>query len=230
MNARDRLERNVRTRRLAVFRPGRCGAGAALCLLGAAALSAASAQAEGSSGPGLSLAVGASASSDGSAPSPTADTPSQTEVPEDPRVRDPANYEFAFVSVGAYQTWSLAGHFLYFGAGGGLGPPLYRYSKLGDNKAGWDPSLDIVYGNVFLRVKPIPYIDLDLGPKIAITSALDKVKDPPQSGFSYGGYVDLRVGSKNIKVGPRIEYDRIAYYNYYENGWRITPLMLRVVH
>ena len=69
-----------------------------------------------------------------------------------------------------------------------------------------------------------------MGPKIALGSALYNVKDAPQTAFSYGGYVDLRVGSERIKVGPRFEFDRIAYSDYYENGWRVTPLMLRVVH
>jgi hypothetical protein len=180
------------------------------------------------------------------APSPAADAPPAasptTSLPVD---KNPANYEFAFVSVGAYQTWAIAGNVLYFGAGGGLGPPLYRYSKLGKNPfvpgqsadAGWDPSLEIAYGNVFLRVAPAKFLDIDIGPKISLGSRLydgnkhtsDQV-DAPTTAFSYGAYVDLRVGTERIKVGPRFEYDRIAYANYYENGWRITPLMLRVVH
>lgn len=141
-----------------------------------------------------------------------------------------ATYEFAFVSVAAYQAWAIAGQWLYFGAGGGLGPPLYRYSKLGDNDPGWDPTLEVCYGNLFLRVAAGDYVDVDVGPKIAIVSALFDVKDAPQSGFSYGAYADLRVGSKDIKLGPRFEYDRIAYYDHYDKGWRLTPLMLRVVH
>jgi hypothetical protein len=172
------------------------------------------------------------------APSPTADAPPKAN-PESglPLDKNPAHYEFAFVSVGAYQTWAIAGNVLYFGAGGGLGPPLFRYSKLGKNDAGWDPALEIAYGNAFLRVAPAKFLDIDIGPKISLGSRLydgnrhtsDQV-DAPTTAFSYGGYVDLRVGSERIKVGPRFEYDRIAYANYYENGWRITPLMLRVVH
>jgi hypothetical protein len=149
---------------------------------------------------------------------------------------DPANYEFAFVSVGAYQTWAIAGRTVFFGAGGGLGPPLYRYSKLGSKSAGWDPILEIAYANLFIRVAPVRYVDIDVGPKIALGSALFDVADAPQSAFSYGGYLDLRVGTPTIKVGPRFEFDRIAYSpsgatsNGYESGWRLTPLMLRVVH
>lgn len=145
----------------------------------------------------------------------------------DPR---PANYEFAFVSVAAYQTWAIAGRWLYLGAGGGLGPPLYRYSKVGSRDPGWDTSLEVAYANAFVRITPVPYVDVDLGPKIAITSELDQGRDPPQSAFSYGGVFDLRVGSPTIKVGPRFEYERVAYYNYYENAWRFTPLMVRVYH
>jgi hypothetical protein len=143
---------------------------------------------------------------------------------------NPAHYEFAFISMGAYQTWGLAGRWLYFGAGGGIGPPLYRYAKLGDRDAGWDPSLDIVYGNAFLRIQPIVNLDLDFGPKIAIISSMYDVTAAPQAGFSYGGYVDLRIGSRTIKLGPRFEYDRVAYFDTYDKGWRLTPLMLRVVH
>jgi hypothetical protein len=143
---------------------------------------------------------------------------------------NPANYEFAFVSVAAYQAWGLAGRTLFFGAGGGLGPPLYRYSSLGGREPGWDPSLEVVYGNLFLRVSPVPYVDIDVGPKIAILSTLYDANDPPQSGFSYVGYADLRVGSRDIKFGPRFEYGRVAYHDYHEAGWRLTPLMVRVVH
>jgi hypothetical protein len=161
----------------------------------------------------------------------TEDTGSESKSTwQDPGDPNPAHYEFAFVSMGAYQTWALAGRWLYVGAGGGIGPPLYRYSKLGDKAAGWDTTLDIVYGNAFLRIQPIPNIDLDFGPKIAIISALYDVTAAPQAGFSYGGYVDLRVGSRTIKLGPRFEYDRIAYFDTYDKGWRLTPLMLRVVH
>lgn len=174
-------------------------------------------------------------------PSPAADTPPPDDSPSSQLPnKNPSNYEFAIVSVAAYQTWAIAGNVLYFGIGGGVGPPLYRYGKLGStnasdqtgvsHKAGWDPTLDIVYANAFLRVTPFKNLDLDVGPKIALGGALYNVNDAPQTAFSYGGYVDLRVGSERVKVGPRFEYDRIAYSNYYENGWRLTPLMLRIVH
>jgi len=142
----------------------------------------------------------------------------------------PAHYEFSFVSVGAYQAFAIAGRWLYVGAGGGIGPSLFRYSKLGDNKAGVDPDLEIAFANAFIRVSPSEYLDIDVGPKIALGTALFNVKDPPQSAFSTGGYVDLRVGSRTVKVGPRFEYDHISYSSYGENGWRLTPLMLRIVH
>ena len=169
----------------------------------------------------------ASANAEGSAPE--ADT-APKEEPVDPRVRNPANYEFAFVSVAAYQTWALAGSVLYFGAGGGLGPALYRVSKIGHHDVGWDPDLEIAYANMFLRVVPVKYVDIDVGPKIALGAALFNVPDAPQSSFSYGGYVDLRIGSPTIKLGPRFEYDRVAHSTFSENGWRLTPLLLRIVH
>ena len=160
---------------------------------------------------------------------PTADT-APVGSPDARGSANPANYEFAFVSVAAYQNWSLADRWLFFGAGGGLGPPLYRISKLGSNKVGIDPDLDIAYANAYLRFEPCRYLDLDVGPKIALGSALYNVKDSPQNAFSVGGYVDLRVGSPTIKVGPRFEYDYIAYSDYSEKGWRLTPLLLRIVH
>jgi hypothetical protein len=143
---------------------------------------------------------------------------------------NPANYEFAFVSVAAYQAWGLAGRTLLFGAGGGFGPPLYRYSALGGRDATWDPTLEVIYGNVFLRLAPSRFVELDVGPKIALVSSLFDVVDPPQSGFSVAGYADLRVGTRDVKFGPRFEYGEVTYYNYRESGWRLTPLMLRVVH
>jgi hypothetical protein len=189
------------------------------------------ADAEGNAGASISLGGDSTASASGSAGSaaPEADA-APKEEPVDPRVLHPPNYEFAFVSVGAYQNWSLVGSVLYFGAGGSIGPPLYRYSKIGSNSAGWDPDLEILSGSVYLRFSPIKYLDLDVGPKIALGSALFNVPDPPQSSFSYGGYVDLRIGSKTIKVGPRFEYDRVAHSDFTENGWRITPLLVRVMH
>jgi hypothetical protein len=119
---------------------------------------------------------------------------------------------------------------LYLGAGGGLGPTLFRYAKLGKNDAGWDPTLEIAFANAFIRFKPVPYVDLDVGPRISLGSALYDQPDPPQPAFAYGGYVDLRVGSPTVMFGPRFEYDRVAYSNFYQNAWRITPLMVRVYH
>ena len=196
---------------------------------------------------GLSLGVGASTSSapggDGTAsaapppaddstasPSPTADTSNPSKSTERDLSLDHATYEFAFVSVAAYQAWSIAGSILSVGAGGGLGPALYRYGKLGDKPAGWDPTLEIAYANAFLRFSPIENIDLDVGPKIGLGSALYDAPDAPVTAFAFGGYADLRVGTDRIKVGPRFEYDRIEYAQTYENGWRLTPLMLRIVH
>jgi hypothetical protein len=161
---------------------------------------------------------------------PERDTPAAEAPAAEESAENPATYEFAFVSVGAAKAWAIAGNTLFFGAGGTLGPPLYRYSKLGDNQAGWDPGIDILSGVLFVRVSPSPYLDIDVGPKLAIGSALYNVTDAPQSAFSVAGYADLRVGSRTVKVGPRFEVDRIAYSNYYESGWRLTPLMLRVVH
>jgi hypothetical protein len=181
---------------------------------------------------GVSVSLGGSSNAQASAPpaSPAADqggtsAPTRTDGDE-----NPANYEFAFVSVGAYQTWSIAGRVLFVGAGGGLGPPLYRYSKIGSNGAGWNPTLDIVYGNFFLRVSPVRYLDIDVGPKISLGATLFDVPDPPQSAFTFGGYADLRVGSRTIKVGPRFEYVKVAHSDFSESGWILTPLMLRVVH
>jgi hypothetical protein len=212
MDVRDQRDRTARL-------PGLfCGLS---LLLAPAAVHAAEAEAE------VSLGGEASAS----AAEPAADT-GAPEAPEDEdtRPKNPANYEFGFVTVSAYQNWSLAGRWLYFGAGGGLGPPLYRYSKLGNNEAGWDPSLEIAHANAYLRISPARFVDIDVGPQIALGSALFNVKDPPMSAFAVGGYVDLRVGSEKIKVGPRFEYDDLAYATYHEHGWRITPLMVRVMH
>ena len=156
-------------------------------------------------------------------------TPAAGEV-HDPRPKNPANYEFAFVSVSAYQAFSIAGRWLYVGLGGGVGPPLYRYGKLGDNDAYWDPNIEIVHGNAFLRVAPAPWIDIDIGPRLALGAATYNVKDPPNSSFAASGYADLRIGTQNIKLGPRFEYVNLAYAGYSEQGWRITPLLLRVMH
>jgi hypothetical protein len=156
-------------------------------------------------------------------------TPSEPEAP-DPRPKNPANYEFGFVNVSAFQAFAIAGRWLYFGIGGGVGPALYRYGKLGDNEAGWDPNIEIVHGAMFLRVAPAPFIDIDIGPRLALGAATYNVKDPPNSSFSAGGYVDLRIGTEKLKFGPRFEYANLAYADTSEKGWRITPLMVRVMH
>ncbi len=154
----------------------------------------------------------------------------------------PSTYEFAFVSVGITQAWSIAGRTLFLGAGGGIGPALFRISQLKCSDAvgpcddsstrdvGIDPSLEIAYGNGFVRLSPIPYVDLDVGPKVAIGTTLYNVPEPPRPSFIYGGYADLRIGSRTIKLGPRFEYSRTAYADFYQNGWKLTALMLRVVH
>ena len=172
---------------------------------------------------------GASASGSSSAESkPEADT--KADEPIDPRVKNPANYEFTFVSVAAYQTWGIVRDVLYFGAGGGLGPSLYRFGKTGKNDFGLDPNLEIAFANAFLRVKMTKFVDLDLGPRMGIGAALFNVPNAPQSSFMYGGYADLAFGSPKIKAGMRFEYNRIAHSDYFENGWRVTPLFVRVVH
>lgn len=175
--------------------------------------------------------TGASVSLSASTEDVKADTsaPSEPQKP-DPRPKNPANYEFAFVSVAAYQSFALAGRWLYFGIGGGVGAALYRYSKLGDNGAYWDPNFEIVHANAFLRVSPIEYVDIDVGPRIALGAAFYNTKDPPNQSFSAGGYVDLRVGSQTVKFGPRFEYANLSYADYSEKGWRLTPLMVRVMH
>src|SRR5262249_45857730 len=159
-------------------------------------------------------------------------------APEPPipwRTKNPATYEFGFVTVGAEQAWSIIGTTLLFGVGGALGPPLYRIGKLStQSEVTWDHDLEIAHGLLFLRVAPVKYVDLDLGGKIALGSSLffdpktpstnPTGVDMPQSSFSYGGYVDLRIGSPTIKLGPRFEYVRLAHSDFYEHGWRITPL------
>src|SRR5262245_38850910 len=86
------------------------------------------------------------ASTPPASPPPTADEPTAAGPPGESK-KNPANYEFGFVTVGAYQTWAIAGNVLFFGVGGGLGPTLYRYSKLSKTGSGWDPTLEIAYGN-----------------------------------------------------------------------------------
>lgn len=180
--------------------------------------------------PAVSVSLGGSASAPAPAAeaNPAADSGSSAE-PDD-RDPKPSNYEFGFVTVGANQAWNIAGRILFFGMGGGVGAPLYRYSKMKDHDAGWNQNLDIVYGNIFLRFAPVEYVDLDFGPKLALGATLWDVPDPPESAFTYGGYVDLRVGSRKVKLGPRFEYVKIAHSNFYDTGWIFTPLMARVVH
>ena len=38
------------------------------------------------------------------------------------------------------------------------------------------------------------------------------------------------IDARKIKLGPRFEYDNILYSDYTETGWKLTPLMLRVVN
>jgi len=162
-------------------------------------------------------------------PPPAADNVGSDPDGSDNSHMKPKNYEFGFVTIGAYQTWAVAGKWLYLGVGGGVGPPLYRFSKVGSRDATWDTSVEVLYGNAFARIRT-SFLEVDLGPKIAITSELDQAKNPPQGGFSYGGVFDLRFGTEKIKIGPRFAFERVANYDYYENAWRITPLMLRVYH
>lgn len=147
---------------------------------------------------------------------------------DDPR---PANLEFSFLSVGATQNWPLtrwSGGGIYFGAGGAVGAPLYRISKMGDGDVGVDPTIEILSGNIYFRIAPFRYLDIDLGGRIALGASAFDVSDPPRAGFIESGYADLRVGTKKIKFGPRFEYDRIQYDRFAETGWKITPLMLRL--
>ena len=182
--------------------------------------------------PAVSVSLGGSASAPAPAAqeNPAADSgsaPSKDSEETDPK---PANYEFGFVTVGGNQAWNLVGRVLFFGMGGGVGAPLYRYGKIEGHDAGWNPNLDIVYGNIFLRIAPVPYVDLDIGPKISLGATLWDVPDPPESAFGYGGYADLRIGSRHVKFGPRFEVVKIAHSTFTDTGWILTPLMARVVH
>lgn len=207
---------------LEMDRLGKSALGAALALV-VTGFSTASAAAEPPPDPGVTAEVPSSTP-------PKADKGGSDEDGSNDSRMKPKNYEFGFVTVGAYQTWAVAGHWLYLGAGGGVGPPLFRFSKVGDREAGVDTAFEVLYGNAFARIKT-EYVEVDVGPKIAITSELYQLKaDRPQGGFSYGGVLDLRFGTETIKVGPRFTFERVANYDYYENAWRITPLMLRVYH
>jgi hypothetical protein len=179
------------------------------------------------------MSLGGSASSSGPAAeaNPAADTGAGAPAKKsDERDPNPSNYEFGFVTVGANQAWDIVGRWLFFGAGGSLGPPLYRYGKISGHPRGWNNNLDIIQGNLFLRVAPIRYVDLDVGGILSLGATLWNVPDRPESSFAYGGYVDLRIGSPKVKFGPRFEYVRIAHSSFYESGWMITPLMARVAH
>jgi hypothetical protein len=152
---------------------------------------------------------------------------------------NPTTYEFSFLSIGINQNWGLArwkGGGVYFGAGGGLGTALYRISSMKDYRTKKardpeiDPTLEAVYGNVYLRLTPFKYVDLDVGGRLAVGSTTYDIADPPQAAFVRGAYVDLRIGTGKIKLGPRFEYDSILYSDFVETGWKITPLMLRVVN
>lgn len=145
---------------------------------------------------------------------------------------NPATYEFSFLSIGLNQNFGLAhwhGGGIYFGAGGGLGPTLWRIAKVEDRDIQVDNTIEIVYGNTYLRVTPVEYVDLDFGGRIALGATNFDISDAPRSTFITGGYADLRFGSKTIKLGPRFEYDHMVYADFSEDSWRITPLMLRVM-
>jgi hypothetical protein len=147
---------------------------------------------------------------------------------DDPR---PTTYEIGFVSMGMNQAWRFVqwrGGGIYVGGGGGVGSNLYRISQMDDNPVGIDSMLEVIYGNAFLRVTPFEYADIDVGGRLALGAAFYDVTDAPRSGFVRGAYVDLRVGSRKIKFGPRFEYDSIAHSDYVAVGWKLTPLMLRV--
>ncbi|HVU04386.1 MAG TPA: hypothetical protein VHE30_21660 [Polyangiaceae bacterium] len=200
------------------------------------------------SGPGGDSAKPAEpAPAEASSPPPQADAPAAAISAPAEYDRNPANYEFGFVTAAAYQAWNLSGKSIYFGLGGGLGPPLYRYTHLSTTKEfAWDPTLEIAYANAFIRFTA-GFVDLDIGPKIGLGTVLynpksysitDPPRDPtkpslddaPMSFFQYGAYADLRFGSRGLKVGPRIEIDRVALAGFYDTAIRITPLMLRWMH
>jgi hypothetical protein len=146
---------------------------------------------------------------------------------------NPATYEISFVSIALNKSWGIAnwrGGGFYFGAGGGIGTSLYRISKMEDRDVSVDPMLEAVFGNLFFRISPVEFVDVDLGGRLALGSSLFEVEDAPRSGFVRGGYADLRIGSKKVKLGPRFEYDSIVYAGFNEAGWKLTPLMLRVVN
>src|SRR5258708_5163686 len=56
--------------------------------------------------------------------------PAANDTARDPRLDNPSTYEFAFLSVGIEQAFSVLGRTLFVGGGGGLGPPLYRLSQM----------------------------------------------------------------------------------------------------
>lgn len=144
----------------------------------------------------------------------------------------PANFEFSFLSVAANQNIGLAhwgGGGIYFGAGGGIGTTLYKISKIEDRDVGIDPTIEALFANLYFRIAPFRYLDLDFGGRIAVGSTGYDVPDSPRGAFVRAGYADLRIGSKKIKVGPRFEYVSTVYADFNEVGWKLSPLMLRVM-
>ena len=146
---------------------------------------------------------------------------------------NPATYEIGFVSIALNQTFGLVnwrGGGIYFGAGGGVGTPVYRISQMEDRDVGIDPMIEAIFGQIFLRISPVEFVDVDLGGRLALGATTYDIDDAPRGGFVRGGYGDLRVGSRKVKLGPRFEYDDVVYAGFREQGWKLTPLMLRVVN
>lgn len=146
---------------------------------------------------------------------------------------NPTNFDFSFVSVAIAQNFGLAtwrGGGVYFGAGGGLGTPLFRLAKREGHDLGIDPTIEAVFGNLYFRVTPFRYLDLDLGGRLAVGQTTYDISDAPRGGFVRAGYADLRVGSAKIKFGPRFEYASTVYSDFNESSWKITPLLLRVMN
>lgn len=146
---------------------------------------------------------------------------------------NPVNLDFSFLSIAINQNFGITtwrGGGIYFGAGGGVGTAIYRLSMMGDRDLQIDPMIEAVFGNAYLRITPFKYLDVDVGGRLALGATMYDISDAPRGGFVRGAYLDLRVGTQNIKLGPRIEYDSIVYSDFTEDGIRITPLMLRIVN